>query len=96
MTEGARETGALAFLATAAATGGLAASAAGIPGGLIFGSVLGAAAGSLRLGRRVVVPSWLRDAAFIGVGAQVGMRVTRDTLGPLGEPCCPRSSPRSH
>ena len=68
---------ALPFVAAVAVGGGLLASAAGVPGGLIFGSVVGAGAGSLYVGRRVVGPIWVRNAAFIGIGSQVGMRVTR-------------------
>jgi membrane AbrB-like protein len=64
-------------------TGGLLADAAGLVGGLIFGSVVGAAGGSLYLGLPVALPTWLRSAIFIGIGAQVGMRVTHDALGPL-------------
>lgn len=81
--------GRLLLLAAAAAAGGLLADVLGIPGGLIFGSVLGAATASLYVSELVLVPAWFRNVALIGVGAQVGMRVTRDTLEPLRQALLP-------
>jgi membrane AbrB-like protein len=76
--------GRLLVVALAGAGTGLLGSAAGIPGGLIFGSVVGAAAAGLVTGWDIAVPPWLADVVLIAVGAQIGMRVTRDTVQLLG------------
>ena len=79
-----RAAGRLLIAAAAGAGTGTFASATGLPGGLIFGSVVGAAAVCLIVGWEIDVPPWLANLVLIGVGAQIGMRVTRDTLQLLG------------
>lgn len=69
----------------AAAGAGLAGRAAGLPGGAVFGAVLGAALVTAWHREAISIPRPLRMAVMIGVGAQIGMRVTSDTLVALGE-----------
>ena len=70
----------LAVAAVCAIAIGLIAQAVGIPGGLIFGAMLGATAVTLRYGDPITVPTPIRTAVMIGVGTMIGMRVNRDTL----------------
>jgi uncharacterized protein len=74
--------------AGALAAGGVA-QLAGIPGGLIFGAVIGAALVTLAYGRRIEVPKPLRTAIMIGIGALIGMGVTRETLSALRQAVVP-------
>ncbi|WP_246064050.1 AbrB family transcriptional regulator [Blastococcus colisei] len=76
----------------AGAGAGMLAGAAGIPGGLIFGSVVGAAAAGLVTGWEITVPPWLANLVLICVGAQIGMRVTRDTVQLLGGQLLPATA----
>ena len=66
-----------------AAAFGLAAERARVPGGLIFGSMVGAAAVTLIGGHKPSVPRPLQDAAFIVIGAAIGVLITRQTLATL-------------
>jgi len=66
-----------------AAVVGLAADRAGFPGGLIFGSMVGAAAVTLISGQRITIPTPLQDASFIVIGAAIGALITRDSLATL-------------
>jgi membrane AbrB-like protein len=59
---------------------GLVAERLKIPGGLILGSMVGAAAFSVWRDVTVTTPSWLKTSAFIVVGCSVGVLVTRDFL----------------
>ncbi len=69
------------LLALAAATvGGLLLQRLAVPGGLIFGALLGAAAVSLATDRTIAIPPVGRSAAFIVVGAAIGVTVTRAAL----------------
>lgn len=71
------------LLAVAAATGLLAARL-GIPGGLITGAMVGAAAVNLtRGGTAVAVPQGVQTAALLALGAGIGATITRDTLTSL-------------
>lgn len=53
-----------------------------VPGGLIIGSMIGAAAVTLYQGEgELVLPQPLVTAAFIVLGTAIGVTVTRDVLG---------------
>jgi len=71
----------LALVLLGAAVVGLAFERFGVPGGLIVGAMIGAAAVTLvRGGPQVVVPTPVRTASFLVLGAAIGSTVTRDTL----------------
>lgn len=55
-----------------------------VPGGLILGAMVGAAAVTLSTGTAVTLPSPLRTAAFVVIGAAIGVRMTRDVVASLG------------
>lgn len=65
----------------AALVGGLLFHQLGIPGGLIVGAMLGSAIVTAGANLSPDMPAPLEGAAFIGVGAAIGVLVTRDTLG---------------
>ena len=65
----------------AATAGGLLFNYLNIPGGLIIGAMLGAALVTASANLSPDLPPALEGAAFIGVGAAIGVLVTRDTLG---------------
>jgi membrane AbrB-like protein len=73
----------VALLGTFAAgtVAGLVAERFRVPGGLILGSMVGAAAFSVALDLHVTTPRWMQSVAFIIVGCAIGMLVTRDFLG---------------
>ena len=55
-----------------------------IPGGLIIGSMFGAAAVSLiRGGPEIVLPEWAITVTYLVLGASIGLTVTRELLGQL-------------
>lgn len=54
-----------------------------VPGGLILGSMIGAAAFSVARDLQVITPKWLQSVAFIIIGCSIGVLVTRDFLGNL-------------
>lgn len=64
----------------AAVIGGLLLNQLNVPGGLIIGAMLGAAIVTAGASLDVNLPTPLEGAAFIGVGAAIGVLVTRDTL----------------
>lgn len=68
----------------AAGAGAALASAMGLPGGLVFGSTIGAGAVVLGRHRAWQVPARVRDVVMVAVGVTVGIRVTPDTIGVLG------------
>ncbi len=69
----------------AAAAGGLLLQALGVTGGLIIGSMLGAAAVTLaRAQEAAALPQLVQNAALIVLGAAIGTGVTRSVLGQLG------------
>lgn len=71
----------LLLLLAVAAAAGLVLDRLGVPGGLIVGAMIGAAAVSLiRGGPEVTLPPVLRTGAFIVLGATIGSTVTRATL----------------
>lgn len=71
----------LVLVLIGAAAVGLAFERFGVPGGLIVGAMIGAAAVSLvRGGAEVAVPTPVRTTAFLVLGAAIGSTVTRDTL----------------
>ena len=69
---------------TAAAVFGLAAQRLNIPGGLILGAMVGAALVTLATGVDIAMPPPLRDAAFIVIGAAIGVQLTRQAVSNLG------------
>jgi uncharacterized membrane protein AbrB (regulator of aidB expression) len=73
----------LLYVLAAATACGLLLQALHIPGGLIFGALIGAAGVSLVTGEAIAVPSTARSAAFIVIGATIGVTVTRSTLTTL-------------
>lgn len=70
----------LTFAATCGVAGGLFARAAGVEGGLIFGSVVGTVGATTLLRRAVEVPEYVKTVVFLLTGSQVGMLVTRESL----------------
>lgn len=69
------------LLALAAATGvGLAFERLAVPGGLILGAMLGAAVVRIGLDAPAALPAPLRNAAFIAVGAAIGLTISREAL----------------
>jgi membrane AbrB-like protein len=73
----------VATAASCGVAGGLAASRAGLEGGLIFGSVLGTAGATALLRRKVEMPEAVKTMVFLLIGAQIGMLVKREALGAL-------------
>ena len=73
----------LLLVAVAATAGGLALQRLHVPGGLIFGAMVGAALVSATAREAVTIPGPVRAAAFLVVGASIGVGVTRDTVGAL-------------
>ena len=68
-------------IALAAATaGGILLQQLNVPGGLIIGAMLGAAIATAGAQLEASLPAPLEGAAFIGVGAAIGVLVTRETL----------------
>lgn len=61
----------------AATITGYAAQRLRIPGGIILGSMIGAAAVTLLTGTDIALPAPLRDGAFILIGAAIGVQLTR-------------------
>ena len=59
------------------------ATLAGLPGVLIFGASMGAAAASLAIPRSLSIPRWFRLAIPIGIGWVIGGLFTSDTLAVL-------------
>lgn len=71
----------LVWLLAAASAVGLALERLSVPGGLVVGSMIGAAAYTLaRGGPEVVVPAPLQTATFVVLGAVLGATVTRETV----------------
>lgn len=71
----------LVLLLAAAAAVGLVFQRFDLPGGLIIGAMVGAAAYTLaRGGDELVLPSPVRTAAFVVLGASLGAGVTRSTV----------------
>ncbi len=64
----------------AAAAGGILLQQLNVPGGLIIGAMLGAAIVTVGAQLEASLPAPLEGAAFIGVGAAIGVLVTRETL----------------
>lgn len=73
----------LTLVLGAATIFGLLAQRLGMPGGLIFGSMIGAAAVTLWRGGGVRVPAFLESGAFIVIGAAIGVLVTRSSLAAM-------------
>jgi hypothetical protein len=66
---------------TAGTIAGLVAERLKVPGGLILGSMVGAAAFSVARDLHVTMPNWMQAVAFIIIGCAIGTLVTRDFLG---------------
>lgn len=73
----------LVLVLGAATACGLAAQHLGMPGGLIFGSMIGAAAITLWRGGGVSLPASLENGAFIVIGAAIGVLVTRSSIAAM-------------
>ncbi len=74
----------LILLLLSATAGGLLLARLNVPGGLVVGGLIGAAAYQLvRGGAPVEVPGPLRTAAFLVLGAAIGSTITRDTVSGL-------------
>jgi membrane AbrB-like protein len=75
----------LILLLLSATIGGLVLARLGVPGGLVIGGLIGAAAYQLIRGggAPVEVPGPLRTAAFLVLGAAIGSTITRDTVSGL-------------
>ena len=73
----------LVFVIGAATLCGLLAQYFGMPGGLIFGSMIGAAAVTLWRGGGVRIPAYLESGAFIVIGAAIGVLVTRNSIAAM-------------
>lgn len=73
----------LVLVLGAATLGGLLAQHLGKPGGLIFGSMIGAAAVTLWRGGGVRIPPYLESGAFIVIGAAIGVLVTRGSIAAM-------------
>ena len=67
-----------------AAIGGLVADRLHIPGGLILGSMLGAATAGLIRNVQIEVPGALMKGAQIAIGAAIGVQLTRKGLTQFG------------
>lgn len=67
----------------AAGVCGLAAERVNMPGGLIFGAMVGAAAVTLWRGGGVELPHWLEQASFVIIGTAIGTLVTRQSLASM-------------
>ena len=66
-----------------AAAFGFAAERVNFPGGLIFGSMVGAALVTLVSGGKPALPRPLQDTAFIVIGTAIGVLITRQSLATL-------------
>ena len=75
---------ALLGMLIAGASVGLLAEYLKVPGGLIMGSMIGAAAFSVLRDVTVTTPSWLTKASFIVLGVSIGALVTRDFAERIG------------
>ena len=64
----------------AATVCGLLAQRLDLPGGLILGAMVGSSAVTIITGSSTTVPRPLRDAAFIILGASIGVTLTREAL----------------
>lgn len=73
----------LTLVLGAATLCGLLAQRLGMPGGLIFGAMIGAAAVTLWRGGGVRIPAFMESAAFIVIGAAIGVLVTRNSLAAM-------------
>nr|BFE59254.1 hypothetical protein GCM10020063_037800 [Dactylosporangium thailandense] len=56
----------------------------GVPGGLLLGSLLGAAMVALLRDSTMHVPGWLNTGAQLVIGGAIGLQVTRSSLASLG------------
>ena len=71
----------LAWTILGAASGGVLANRFSVPGGLVLGAMVGAAAVSLATNASEgQLPSPLRSGALIVIGATIGAQITRQTL----------------
>lgn len=68
---------------TAATVCAFAAQRLDLPGGLILGAMVGASAVTLITGTSISIPQPIRDAAFIVIGAAIGVQMTRQVLTQL-------------
>lgn len=68
----------------AATVCGLLAEQLHVPGGAILGALVGSSAVTLATGSTVVIPSGLSTAAFIVIGALIGVQLTRQAVTQLG------------
>jgi membrane AbrB-like protein len=71
---------ALVGILAAGTIAGLLAERFRVPGGLILGSMVGAAAFSVARDLHVTTPKWMQSVAFIIIGCAIGTLVTRDFL----------------
>jgi membrane AbrB-like protein len=78
----------LAALAVARVCG-LVAQRLDLPGGLILGAMVGAAAVTLTTGASITLPAPLEDAAFIIIGAAIGVQLTRQVVARLATVAVP-------
>jgi uncharacterized protein len=78
--------GALSLILTLAfaTLGGVGAQRLGIPGGLIFGSLLGAALVGLLRNVEVQIPASITGAAQVAIGAAIGVQLTRSNIAEVG------------
>ncbi len=67
----------------AATVCGLAAERLNLPGGLIFGAMIGAAAVTVLRGTAVTIPKAIESGSFIIIGAAVGALVNRDSIAAI-------------
>lgn len=67
----------------AVAVCGLVAEGLKMPGGLIFGAMVGAAAVTLWRGTTVSIPQSAQSASFMVIGAAIGTLINRDSVGAL-------------
>jgi membrane AbrB-like protein len=68
----------------AAALGAFVADRLGIPGGLMLGSLVGAAAVTLGRDISIHIPDFLNQGAQVLIGTAIGVQITRSSLGSLG------------
>lgn len=73
----------MALAVLASSTGALLAFFIGVPGGLMVGGTIGAAALTVARDRAVAVPQRMVDLSQILIGVTVGARITPDTLQTL-------------
>jgi len=80
-----RNTWPLAAAAVAlSAAGGSAATALGVPAGMLIGGMMTASLAAA-LGLRIWMPDWLRDIAFVMVGLTMGGAVARESLALIAQ-----------